>query len=197
MAVYDPPQPLWKRIVAAILDFLWCLVVFGPLLDLAFGAAPPAFVVIANSAGVITKSPRFSLSGWPALVCIGLTILYFVVLGRSGGTIFQRLFRTRKALSFIGGLFLVLLVAGGGMLSYAAFKGSKVVAESKAYVDKSSKLYAESKTYVEATLPKILSNPTYETFLSFMAPQDKRKLDAADAEKFASYMVTVHIPRPD
>ena len=43
----------------------------------------------------------------------------------------------KKALSVIGGLFLVLLVAGGGMLGYAALEGSKLDAESKAFVDSS------------------------------------------------------------
>jgi hypothetical protein len=80
----------------------------------------------------------------------------------------------KKALSVIGGLFLVLLVAGGGMLGYAAFEGSK--------------LDAESKAYVEATLPKFLSNPTADSVLSFMAPQDKANVKASDMLSFSSYI---------
>jgi len=80
----------------------------------------------------------------------------------------------KKVLSVIGGLFLVLLVAVGGMLGYAAFEGSK--------------LDAESKAYVEAALPKFLSNPTADSVLSFMAPQDKANVKAADMLSFSSYV---------
>jgi hypothetical protein len=47
MATYDPPQPMWRRNVAGILDFL--------------------------------------------------VIAYFVVLGRIGDTVFQRLFGMKRA----------------------------------------------------------------------------------------------------
>ena len=66
----------------------------------------------------------------------------------------------------VAGLFLVLLLADVGMLGNAA------------------KLDVESKTYVEATLPKFLSDPTPENFLSFVTPQDKVSFDAAGAQKF-------------
>ena len=91
MATYDPPQPLWKRNIAGILDFLFCLAIFGPSLNLAFGVSRHP-VVVTNSAGAMTTNPLFSLSGWPALICIRLMILYLVVLGRSG----ERLFRMRR-----------------------------------------------------------------------------------------------------
>ncbi len=80
----------------------------------------------------------------------------------------------KKALSVLGGLFLVLLLAGGGMVAYAAFEGSK--------------LDAESKAYVEATLPRVLSNPTSENFLSFMPAKEKEHFNSAEMEKFGSYM---------
>jgi hypothetical protein len=41
----------------------------------------------------------FGLDGWPALICIVLVVLYFVALGRSGGTVFQRLFGMKRAKS--------------------------------------------------------------------------------------------------
>jgi hypothetical protein len=96
MAIYDPPQPLWKRNVAGILDLLLALFFFGYLLNLFFGDAPHRPVVISNAAGAITHTQIVSLSGWPTLALVGLTIAYFVLLGRSGGTVFQRMFRMRR-----------------------------------------------------------------------------------------------------
>ena len=97
LANYDPTaEPLWKRNVAGILDFLLCVVFFGYLLNLFFGNTPHVPVVVSTSAGAITKYPVISLSGWPALALVGLTIAYFVLLGRSGGH-FQRVFRMRRA----------------------------------------------------------------------------------------------------
>ena len=97
MAVYDPPQPLWKRNAAGVLDFLFCFIFFGYVLTLFFGDKSRAPVLVSNSAGQVTTHPFISLSGLPALVLLGVTILYFVLLGRSGGTLFQRLFRMRRA----------------------------------------------------------------------------------------------------
>ena len=48
MAVYDPPQPLWKRNVAGILDFLLALFVFGYVLNLIFGHQPNPPVINAS-----------------------------------------------------------------------------------------------------------------------------------------------------
>ena len=48
MAVYDPPQPLWKRNLAGILDFLVASIVFGLLLARIFPSAPHAPVTHAN-----------------------------------------------------------------------------------------------------------------------------------------------------
>jgi hypothetical protein len=93
MAKYDPPQPMWKRNVAGILDFLLALFVFGFLLNKIFGhqAHPP---VINNGA---TTTEMFGMDGWPALLCLVLILAYFILLGRTGGTVFQRLFGMKRA----------------------------------------------------------------------------------------------------
>jgi RDD family len=93
MAVYDPPQPLWKRNLAGILDFLLAFFVLGFLLSKIFGNQPQP--PVANSAGTTTEF--FSLAGWPALLLFVLIVAYFVVLGRTGGTVFQRLFGMKRA----------------------------------------------------------------------------------------------------
>ena len=93
MAVYDPPQPLWKRNVAAILDFFLVFFVLGYLLSKLPG----------NTGGPsqIAKAPGtaelFGIGGWPALLLIALIVAYFIVLGRTGGTIFQRAFGMKRA----------------------------------------------------------------------------------------------------
>jgi hypothetical protein len=94
MAVYDPPQPLWKRNVAGILDFFLAAIVFGLLLWQLFGSAPHAPVMHANGT---TTTEVFSLGPWPTLLLVAMTVVYFVALGRTGGTIFQRLFGMKRA----------------------------------------------------------------------------------------------------
>jgi hypothetical protein len=93
MAVYDPPQPLWKRNVAGILDFVLAAGAFGFLLTRIFGSSGPPPVLPTGATAV----PLFSLSGWPALLLLVLIIAYFIVLGRTGGTVFQRLFGMKRA----------------------------------------------------------------------------------------------------
>jgi hypothetical protein len=93
MATYDPPQPLWKRNVAGMLDFLLALIVFGYVLNRIFGHQPHPPVI---NAGVQTTE-MFGLDGWPAILSIILIVAYFVVLGRSGGTVFQRAFGMKRA----------------------------------------------------------------------------------------------------
>jgi hypothetical protein len=92
MATYDPPQPLWKRNVVGVLDFLLAFFVFGLLFNRIFGYQPHPPVI--NSA--VTTTEVFGLDGWSALLTILLVIVYFIVLGRTGGTIFQRLFGMRR-----------------------------------------------------------------------------------------------------
>jgi hypothetical protein len=94
MATYDPPQPLWKRNVAGILDFLLAVIVLGyPLSKLPGNQSPnpPSFGPGTQTVELV------GLSGWPALLLLALVIAYFVVLGRTGGTVFQRLFGMKRA----------------------------------------------------------------------------------------------------
>jgi hypothetical protein len=91
MAVYDPPQSMWKRNLAGILDFVLAATVFGLLLYQFF----PDHRVLANTAQAHTE--KFGLGPWASLVLLALIIAYFVVLGRTGGTVFQRLFGMKRA----------------------------------------------------------------------------------------------------
>jgi hypothetical protein len=93
MATYDPPQPLWKRNVAGVLDFLLAFIVLGIAVNKVFPAPPHALPKFGNA----TTVELFNLNGWPALVVIGLVVAYFVVLGRTGGTVFQRAFGMKRA----------------------------------------------------------------------------------------------------
>ena len=93
MANYDPPQPLWKRSLAGLLDFLLAFFVVGYLLSAV--SDNRLFSFVKNSKG--TELDIFPLKGWPAWAAPVLIIAYFVVLGRTGGTIFQRLFRMKRA----------------------------------------------------------------------------------------------------
>ncbi len=93
MATYDPPQPLWKRNLAGILDFILAAAVFGTLLFELFPDRHP----VAHPAVLGGKTEIFGIGPLTSLVLLGLVIGYFVVLGRSGGTVFQRLFGMRRA----------------------------------------------------------------------------------------------------
>jgi hypothetical protein len=44
-----------------------------------------------------TATELFSLGTWPSLLVLVLVIAYFIILGRTGGTIFQRLFGMKRA----------------------------------------------------------------------------------------------------
>jgi hypothetical protein len=91
VASYAPPQPFWKRDLAGILNFSLAVSVFGTVLYLAFGSQPRAPVTKTGGPTEI-----FSLGPWPTLALLVLVIAYFVVLGRTGGTVFQRLFGMRR-----------------------------------------------------------------------------------------------------
>ena len=93
MATYDPPQPLWKRNLAGVLDFLLALFGFGFALNKIFGHQPNPPVINAGA----TTTEAFGLDGWPALICLVLIVAYFVILNRTGGTIFQRAFGMKRA----------------------------------------------------------------------------------------------------
>jgi hypothetical protein len=92
MAKYDPSQPMWKRNVAGILDFLLALFIFGFLLNIIFGhqSHPPVL-----GPGVKTTE-MFGLGPMPSLRLLALIIAYFVFLGRTGGTVFQRIFGMKR-----------------------------------------------------------------------------------------------------
>jgi hypothetical protein len=92
MATYASPQPLWKRNLAGILDFILAAAVFGILLFEFFPG---------NVAQVRASNPGvhevYGLGPWASLALLALIIAYFVVLGRTGGTVFQRLFGMKRA----------------------------------------------------------------------------------------------------
>ena len=67
----------WLVVLAAILDFLLAFIVGG--------------LAIAYLTGASTES-GFRLKGLPALALFALVFLYFWGMGRSGGTVFERLF---------------------------------------------------------------------------------------------------------
>lgn len=91
MVSYAPPQPLWKRNLAGIFDFVLAVSVFGTLLYLSFGSQPRAPVTKPDA-----PTELFSLGPWPTLILVLSVIAYFVVLGRTGGTVFQRLFGMKR-----------------------------------------------------------------------------------------------------
>ena len=83
MAAWNPPQPVWKRNLAGILDFLLAFLGFGYLL-----ASAGLGRTLAN--GGLTFGPG------PFALLVLLIVAYFVVLGRTGGTVFQRLFGMKR-----------------------------------------------------------------------------------------------------
>ena len=94
MAQYDRPQPIWKRVVAGILDLVLAFAVFAILtaqLTGTLGACPPA--VLARMPG----ARCYGISLGALVIVSALTVGYFVVLGATGGTVFQRLFRLQRA----------------------------------------------------------------------------------------------------
>jgi RDD family len=93
MAKYDPPEPLWKRIVAGILDLVLAFAVFAVLTAQVAGTGRCPAAVLART----TYAICVSLSFGALAIVFGLTIGYFVVLGGTGGTVFQRLFGMQRA----------------------------------------------------------------------------------------------------
>ena len=93
MATYDPPQPLWKRNVAGISDFILSVLLFGFVFTKIFGTQPGPQIVIP---GAVTHEVA-GLSGLPLLATAIAVIAYFIVLGRTGGTIFQRLLQMKRS----------------------------------------------------------------------------------------------------
>jgi len=81
-AVSQPKQvSTWRKVVAAILDFIF-----------VFAAAGYA---IGYATGNVSEE-GFSLKGGPAFLLFAIVILYFIVFSRYlGGTLFQRLLGVR------------------------------------------------------------------------------------------------------
>jgi len=72
---------LWRRVLAAVLDFICVFFIVG--------------YVVGYLTGNLT-SDGFKLEGAPALIVFAAIALYFVVLGKFfGGTVWQRVLRAR------------------------------------------------------------------------------------------------------
>ena len=72
------PAPTWKRVVAAILDFIMVFFVGGYLIGAATGGLQPG---------------GFNLEGWPAAFLFAVVIAYFYIGRRmAGGTLWDRFF---------------------------------------------------------------------------------------------------------
>ena len=79
----EPAKPIatWRKVAAAILDFLTIFFVGG--------------YAIGHLTNNVTDD-GFKLEGMPALVLLALIVAYFVILGRYlGGTLWQRLLGAR------------------------------------------------------------------------------------------------------
>ena len=75
------PAATWRKVVAAILDFIFVFAIAG--------------YAIAHFTGNTTDK-GFEHKGGPALLLFAIVILYFIVFRRFlGGTVFQRLLGTR------------------------------------------------------------------------------------------------------
>ncbi len=75
------PVSTWRKVFAAVLDFLTVFFVGG--------------YVIGYSTGDLT-SDGFKLDGMPALILFAVIVVYFVVGSKYlGGTIWQRILGTR------------------------------------------------------------------------------------------------------
>jgi hypothetical protein len=81
---------MWKRNTAGILDFVLATTVFGLLLYQLF---PDIKVTHVNGA----TQTVYGIGPWATVLLLVLVIAYFIILGRTGGTVFQRLFGMRRA----------------------------------------------------------------------------------------------------
>ena len=82
MSQQAAPAAVWKRVVAAILDFLTVVLAGGYLIGYATGAL---------------TAEGFSLTGWRALLLFALIVAYFLIGRRLlGGTLWDRIFGIRR-----------------------------------------------------------------------------------------------------
>jgi hypothetical protein len=86
-AAWDPPQPSWKRNLASILDFLLAAIGFGVIL---------AFLSRGGFAFAVGPTATTFRIPWQMLLLPALVVGYFAVLGRTGGTVFQRVFGMKR-----------------------------------------------------------------------------------------------------
>jgi RDD family len=96
MATYDPPQPIWKRNLAGILDFVLAFFVCVYLSAKLFGNFSDAPVFGEPVVYFGFGDANFKVGGVSALLAAVLMIAYFVILGQTGGTVFQRLFGMKR-----------------------------------------------------------------------------------------------------
>lgn len=74
--------PIWKRILAFLIDFFGSFFIFG--------------MIIGYLTGETTKG-GFNLTGGPALLLFALMIAYFVIMNKyCGGTVGKRIFGIAK-----------------------------------------------------------------------------------------------------
>lgn len=82
-AAPDAPKPIatWRKVVAAILDFLFIFVIGGYVIGYMTGN---------------TIEEGFNLQGAPAFILFAIVVFYFIIFRRYlGGTLFQRLLGAR------------------------------------------------------------------------------------------------------
>ena len=96
MASYDPPQPIWKRNLAGILDFILAFIVCVYLSAKIFGNCSATAVCGEYKLYFGLNGTNFEVGGVSALFAVAFMIAYFVMLGRTGGTVFQRLFGMKR-----------------------------------------------------------------------------------------------------
>ena len=82
----------------------------------------------------------------------------------------------KKLLSILGAIFLLLLVAGGGLFGFLWMKGGR--------------LDAESKGYIEANLPALLSNMSTDALRSYMSDDDIAKVNRVDSDRFIAALTS-------
>lgn len=83
----------------------------------------------------------------------------------------------KKLLITLGMVFIVLLVGIAGLIGYAAFTGSRLDKESKAYVD--------------AAVPAIVSSWNEQELLSRASPEFQKAASPADAERLFRWFRTL------
>ena len=95
---YNPPQPMWKRSTAGILDFFLAFVVCVYLSSRLIADISHAPFLGEPVLSLGLNDENIDIRGVPALLAIALMVSYFTILNRTGGTVFQRLFGMKRFL---------------------------------------------------------------------------------------------------